>query len=419
MKKFASTWLFGLVTIGLVLSPWGCQEPTSSPEDTEPPTLHIESPQDSALVSGIVEISGGGTDNNGIAEIILFLDNQPLGSPINSVPFLHHWDTHSLGDYTWHTLSASASDAAGNIAYADTLSVLVDNSIAGDSLGLRLYEPLEVLKYQVTLHWDPADSATFIRYDLYRNQGPLVSDAHTLVASISDPEMTIYEDSALLRGTHYSYRLYHTDSTGTYASNLIRFRTREITPSDVRFARMVTETHVNVRWEQSVEPDFETYMLRRQEDTPVTDQTPVLREFMNISTTSYADTSVRERRTYFYRIDVVDSRGNSRPGAQDSVITDMAPDPVTLEITGATQDAVDLSWMATGIPDFQRYLIYRSTEPGVTMDNYRVADITNQFITRYADRNPGTGVTYYYRIYVVDQLNQAAGSNEVSVDIAP
>jgi|GEM_PF-2693356 len=407
-----------LLILGVLLV--GCQDPASEiVNDQTPPVILFESPQDSALVNGTVTISVTANDNQGVTAVELFLDGAPIGGVLTSIPFSYQWDTRELSDYTWHTLTASATDAAGNTGFADTLDVLVDNSVTGDSAGLALYEPEGLGKYAVTLFWEPADTADFISYELYRNQGPLVTDADTKVTTLADRGETRFTDTALNRATQYAYRLYHTDSTGTYASNLVRFTTPDISPSDVTKTTLISESQVDVAWKKSTEPDFARYRLRREENTPVTDNSLIVAEFSNINKRSHSDTTVRSHIQYFYRIDVVDSRENFRSGKQDSIITDVPPDPVTIRIDSFSQEEVRIAWTASLITDFKQYELYSNTDPKIPRDGIPVGVITNQTDTTYAHRDIGTGVTYFYRLFVVDQLDQAAGSNEVSVTIDP
>lgn len=413
MHQYLLLLIFGILLIG-------CQDPASQNEpDNSPPVVSFDSPEDSILVSGSITVSGTGSDNQAITKVQLFLDDAPLGIPLESVPFSYQWETSNLPDYTWHTLSATARDAAGNTGSTDTLNILVDNSVSGDPAGLTLFEPADIGKYSAILEWESADTSDFIRYELYRNEGPLVTAANTLVLTQPDPRETQFTDNSLSLATQYAYRLYHTDSSGTYASNLVRFTTQNIRRSDITGTTLVSEAQVDIAWKKSPEPDFERYALRRDQGQPVTDSSPVIAEFTNINKQSHSDTTVQSHIEYFYRIDVVDARGNSRGGRQDSIITNVPPDPVTIRIDTFSQESVTLTWNTSLITDFKQYEIYSGTDPGLTRTDTPVGVVTNQADTTFSHQDIGTGVTYYYRLFVVDQMGLATGSNVVSAEIAP
>jgi fibronectin type 3 domain-containing protein len=97
------------------------------------------------------------------------------------------------------------------------------------------------------------------------------------------------------------------------------------------------------------------------------------------------------------------------------------PDPVTLfqpTPTGALQSALRLTWTASKDTfDFANYSIYRSTRPNFnpSSDTLLIDRITLRETTSYNDLNLLPGVTYYYRIVVVDLAGlRSVSSNETS-----
>jgi fibronectin type 3 domain-containing protein len=76
---------------------------------------------------------------------------------------------------------------------------------------------------------------------------------------------------------------------------------------------------------------------------------------------------------------------------------------------------ITIRWEESLETDFAAYLIYRDTQTGVTDDPtlfVRGLDFKSQ--TTYPDSDLDQGVTYYYRIYVSNDLGETAGSNEIS-----
>jgi hypothetical protein len=101
----------------------------SPPVDTTPPSVAWVSPASGPTVSGLLSASASSclvsaTDNVAVSKVSFTVDSSPLGTDLAS-PFGCDWDTRTASDGT-HTLSATASDAAGNSALAST-QVMVAN----------------------------------------------------------------------------------------------------------------------------------------------------------------------------------------------------------------------------------------------------------------------------------------------------
>jgi hypothetical protein len=92
--------------------------------DTTPPTVGITSPSSGAAIFGTAAVQVSATDNVGVASVSLYVDGV-LFATTTASPYVFAWNTTSLANAT-HTLSAQASDAAGNMGSA-TISVNVSN----------------------------------------------------------------------------------------------------------------------------------------------------------------------------------------------------------------------------------------------------------------------------------------------------
>ena len=97
------------------------------PPDTSPPQVTISDPSQGATVSGIVNLGAVAADNVGVTSLRFKVDGQQLGSPITSPPFMTQWDTRSFSAGQ-HTITAEASDAAGNVGTSPPVTVTVNNS---------------------------------------------------------------------------------------------------------------------------------------------------------------------------------------------------------------------------------------------------------------------------------------------------
>lgn len=95
------------------------------------------------------------------------------------------------------------------------------------------------------------------------------------------------------------------------------------------------------------------------------------------------------------------------------------PQPVALNSpTDITSNSLKLSWTPPAFPDpdFLQYKIFRSTTPSVTENSTLVATIINQSQTELTDTGLTSNTAFFYRVFVIDQDNLSAGSNEVSAE---
>jgi hypothetical protein len=93
------------------------------------------------------------------------------------------------------------------------------------------------------------------------------------------------------------------------------------------------------------------------------------------------------------------------------------PEEVTLELVTVQADSVTLRWNRSLEQHFSSYNIYRDTAPITDPPTQAVLvqKITQQDVVTFIDTGVVTGNTYHYRIYVVNDLEEGTGSNEVTV----
>lgn len=92
-------------------------------EDTEPPTVSITSPADSAEVSGNVTITADADDNEGVSIVDFYVDDTQVGDD-GEAPYEYLWDASGAEPGSEHTLEAAAYDEAGNEAW-DSITVTI------------------------------------------------------------------------------------------------------------------------------------------------------------------------------------------------------------------------------------------------------------------------------------------------------
>lgn len=98
----------------------GSNAPTMSrPVDFVPPTVNMTSPT-SGTGTGDVTISANAHDDQGVASVKFFVNNQAYGPLDQAAPFTTHWSSSTPGTYNF---GATAYDRAGNSTSATPVSV--------------------------------------------------------------------------------------------------------------------------------------------------------------------------------------------------------------------------------------------------------------------------------------------------------
>jgi fibronectin type 3 domain-containing protein len=112
----------------------------------------------------------------------------------------------------------------------------------------------------------------------------------------------------------------------------------------------------------------------------------------------------------------VDAAGNEAPvfACPDRLsFTDPPAAVQLLSPADSSTSSITIRWTASTEEHFQSYRIYRSTTAGVTESPAQfVRELFNQAQTSYPDGSLKEGTRYYYRIFVANDLDETAGSNE-------
>lgn len=114
----------------------------------------------------------------------------------------------------------------------------------------------------------------------------------------------------------------------------------------------------------------------------------------------------------------VDQAGNEAlpPFEMEGTIsfTDPPPPVNLIGATDSTVSSITLLWETYSDEHFQSYRLYRASETGVDEStSLLVMTIYNESQASYTDNGLIEGKKYFYRIYVVNDLDETTGSNEV------
>lgn len=180
---------------------------TTKTADTTPPTISISTPANGTTLSNTATITASATDNVGVTGVQFKLDGASLGATLTSSPYNYTWDTTKVASGS-HTLTAIASDAAGNTTTSTAVTVTIDNTTSDTtppSTPTNL-QAQAASASQINLSWSAAtDNVAVVGYRVYRNNG---SNPIVTVSSTS------FGDSGLTASTMYSYTVTAIDAAG-------------------------------------------------------------------------------------------------------------------------------------------------------------------------------------------------------------
>ena len=180
--------------------------PIAPVADTTAPTVNITSPTSGAVVSGVVSLAAGASDDVGVTGVQFQLDGANLGAEDTSAPYSVSWNTATAASGT-HTLSAVARDAAGNKGTAPGVSVTVSNDTVAPSVPTGL-TATAVSSTQINLSWAASsDNVAIAGYRVTRNG-----------SAIANPTATSYQNTGLSASTAYTYTVAAFDAAGNFSA---------------------------------------------------------------------------------------------------------------------------------------------------------------------------------------------------------
>jgi thermitase len=136
--------------------------------DTTPPAVSIASPAAGATVSGYVTVQVSASDNVSVSSVNLSLDGGPQ-TTVTFSPYTFAWDTTTASNGV-HTLTATASDAAGN-STSSSITVTVSNNTVVDTVPptVTVTSPSggTTVNGNVSVYANTSDNVGVVRNELY------------------------------------------------------------------------------------------------------------------------------------------------------------------------------------------------------------------------------------------------------------
>jgi regulation of enolase protein 1 (concanavalin A-like superfamily) len=108
--------------------------------DATAPTVTVTSPAAGSTVSGSITLAATATDNVGVASVQFRVNGSSVGTADTAAPYATTWSTTGLAAGTY-TVTAVASDAAGNQATSSGVSVTIASGVVVNARSVSFTSP--------------------------------------------------------------------------------------------------------------------------------------------------------------------------------------------------------------------------------------------------------------------------------------
>ena len=234
---------------------------------------------------------------------------------------------------------------------------------------------------------------------------------------------TTYNNTGLLDGTSYSYRVRAKDAANNLSvySNIATDATPDITAPTVPAsltAAAASSSQINLSWTASTDNVGVTgYQIERCAGASCSSYALVT----TVTGTTYNNTGLLDGTSYSYRVRAKDAANNL--SVYSNIATDATPDitaptvPASLTATVQSESQINLSWTAsTDNVGVTGYRIERCQGGGCSS----FSQIATTTATTYNNTGLLASTSYSYRVRARDAANNLSGySNIVSVSTAP
>jgi len=177
-----------------------------------------------------------------------------------------------------------------------------------------LDDPYNITFKSMSLSWSKSTITDFGSYKLFRSLSPDVNNStSTLVHTQNNYFITNYNDTSLVEGTTYYYKVYVYDKSGLYAgSNIVSGETNNPPPPIVTLTALeITPTYVVLRWEPVSVSDFMNYRIYRSFFPGVNTGSDLRGTVTAMQATTFKDTGLTGETTYYYRVYTTDASGQA------------------------------------------------------------------------------------------------------------
>ncbi len=315
---------------------------------------------------------------------------------------------------TTYYYSVSATDGSGNVS---PRAQAVSATTPGISPPAALSTSGEVTR--ITVSWNASDEDDLLGYNVYRSTRPDEGYAR-LTGAEGTPfttGQTSYVDSNLTGGQILYYRVSVVTSSGESDPSAFSGATVLVDLQAPEAPSLVTGRPVpghpdqlELSWRPPRRDEnggrltgVSGYVVYRADEDG-----GEFTELGSTVTSTFVDTDLSQRTTYYYQVEAFDAEGNLGPRSQTASATTAGVDlPTHVRLVAATpsnpndRPVVTITWTASK-GAILRYEVQRTTVANSTRDGDYTEVLPHSVGTTREDDTVRRGQTYYYRVRAVD-----------------
>lgn len=356
---------------------------SSGGSDTTPPTVSVTAPTASAKLRGSVSLTASASDNVGVASVQFKLDGVNIGSADTTSPYSTTWDTSTTSNGS-HTLTAVASDAAGNTTTSSSVTVTVDNTAPSVSVTTPS-SGATVSGSSVSVTASASDNVGVVGVQFYLDYAGNPASNKLGSEDTTSPYSTTLNTTTLGNGTHTLTAIARDAAGNTTTSSTISVTVNNTSPppSDTTAPSVptglaktsATSSSVSLAWNASTDTGgsgLKGYKLYRNNVFIAT----------ILSALSYTDSGLSASTTYSYQISAIDNANNesAKSSALSAATTAISSPPPVIKKGDCNGDGyvtiVDLSILLShyntvyAAADFDSNSIVNITDLSILLTNY-------------------------------------------------
>jgi hypothetical protein len=202
---------------------FGIALPSSAPPDTTPPDVAISSPTDASAQSGSIVLVATASDDVAVDHVAFYVDGTLIANSVSS-PYTATLDTTTLTNAT-HSLTAVASDTAGNSQSSAPVSIAVTNIPDTTPPTVTLTSPASdsTLSGSIALAAAASDDVGVTGVSFY-------ADSTLISTSSASPYAATLDSTTLSNGSHQLSAV-ATDANGNSQTSSLNVTVSNAAPS--------------------------------------------------------------------------------------------------------------------------------------------------------------------------------------------
>ncbi|HET6250034.1 MAG TPA: ELWxxDGT repeat protein [Tepidisphaeraceae bacterium] len=275
---------------------------------------------------------------------------------------------------------------------------------------------LTVSSQEIDLTWadSPTNTDSSVRIQRSTSSGFTTIDETVVLVGGA----THFNDTGIVPGTTYYYRIYTQNAGGTSAAVTVSSATTGAPAAPARLAAVAAGGS-----QSGLEVDL-SWADNSNNETGFTLQRSLVANFSTIdatftlaaNATAYSDTTVAPSLTYYYRIRSFNAAGNSAFAAVGPVVvpTTIPTAPSGLQLAAVSSSEIDLQWIDNSSNETQ-FSIERAVLDGPFIQIGTVA----ANVTSYADTTAAPNTVYQYRIRALTANSPSGYSNTAQATTLP